>query len=724
MKRIDTFLKLSPKAAERINKHAEAAIATANCRLPMVVPPVEWKMGMTDGGAYLTSYSPLSLFKTRNRELLKQLREVKSPEFVHFLDGHNVASRTGHCIDVETLNLLKMIVKQPRKFAKLPNFNDEEAEMPLMEADLRTAQMILESKPKNISNHEYLKRLDGEHKVIVKALIDWRKKKQKARQKAVEKAGARSNLLRTIEIAESLKHYTSIYFPTQSDDRGRVYYATPLLNPQGADHEKALILFDEAKEVGKTGWDWMRINVANLMGYDKANFKKRIAYVEAHREMIESCVANPMSDFRWEDTDKPFQFLQAARELVKAWSMEDPTKFKSRVGIACDASCSGLQILGTLTRCESSMKFTNCLPAEVDENGEEFMQDIYGEAARIAADLMRKVAKGEKEARKYREADYEIKGRPLKDPQKEAERVAKQLAKIEEQIAKDEEQRKADREHAEKLLNWSYAMKDEHSFTRNWLKRNTMTFFYGSAQFGMRDQLIVDHLEPEYNKVIEVVGKEGDPTSLGFPWATLKDAKDAATVAGNINYDAICAMAERPSRVMQSLQRYAELIAKSGKKMRWTTPLGLIVEQRYEKVEKYKIDSMITGQKRMQTTTQRSTGEVDANGQKNGAAPNWVHSLDASLLLKVLSVGFKKYGLKHWRVVHDSFAVHAADTETMVTLLKNTMADMLDRDLLKRTAEELEAQIDEEYRKDIIPFPELGDEALIDKLRLAQYPFC
>ncbi|MCV5942287.1 DNA-directed RNA polymerase, partial [Escherichia coli] len=82
------------------------------------------------------------------------------------------------------------------------------------------------------------------------------------------------------------------------------------------------------------------------------------------------------------------------------------------------------------------------------------------------------------------------------------------------------------------------------------------------------------------------------------------------------------------------------------------------------------------------------------------------------MLLKVLSVGFKKYGLKHWRVVHDSFAVHAADTETMVTLLKNTMADMLDRDLLKRTAEELEAQIDEEYRKDIIPFPELGDEAL------------
>lgn len=81
MKHIDTFLKLSPKAAARINKHAEASIAAANCRLPMIVPPVKWTRGMTDGGAYLTAFSPMSLFKTRNRSLLKQLREVEHPEF-------------------------------------------------------------------------------------------------------------------------------------------------------------------------------------------------------------------------------------------------------------------------------------------------------------------------------------------------------------------------------------------------------------------------------------------------------------------------------------------------------------------------------------------------------------------------------------------------------------------------------------------------------------------
>ncbi|HCM1516453.1 DNA-directed RNA polymerase [Vibrio parahaemolyticus] len=679
MKKMDTFLKLSPVAASRINNHAEASIAAANCRLPMVVPPTRWERGMTDGGAYLTSFSPLSLFKTRNRKLLKQLREVDHPEFIHFLDGHNVASRTGHCIDVETLDLLKRISKQPRKFAKLPSFESMTVPCPLVDEQLEQAQLILNKKPDNVSVSAYILSLEPHQTGIVKALVDWRKAKQKARQKAVEQAGAQSNFLRTLEIAESLKHYTSIYFPTQSDDRGRVYYATPLLNPQGADHEKALILFDTAKEVGESGWDWMRINVANLMGYDKANFKDRIAYVEAHREMIESCVKRPMQDFRWEHTDKPFQFLQAARELVKAWAMEDPTKFKSRVGIACDASCSGLQILGTLTRCESSMKFTNCLPAEVDADGNEFMQDIYGEAARIATIMMREyVENGEEE-------------------------------KI---------------EHAKKLLDWSYAMKDEYSFTRNWLKRNTMTFFYGSARFGMRQQLIEDHIAPEYNKALEVVGKDGDVRSMGFPWESMKEAGDAATLAGNINYDAICAMADKPSKVMMCLQRYAELIAKSGKKMRWTTPLGLIVEQRYEKTEKFKIDSMITGQRRMQTTSQRSTGEVDANGQKNGAAPNWVHSLDASLLLKALSTGQKKHGLNHWRIVHDSFAVHAADTAVMVQHLKDTMADMLDSGLLERTAEELTAQVAEEYRDQIIPFPTLGDEALVDKLRVAQYPFC
>ncbi|KAB0285439.1 DNA-directed RNA polymerase [Vibrio fortis] len=690
-KKMDTFLKLTPAAAARINNQAEASIAAATCRLPMVTKPVTWTRGMTDGGAYLTSYSPLSLFKTRNRDLLDELRGTEHPEFIHFLDGHNVASQTGHCIDVWMLDFLKLLVgRKDRQYAKLPSFTELDLPCPLSDSDIEMVEILLARRPEHMSNNEYVETLDYHLQGTVRVFLSWRKDRMKARQKAVEQAGAQSNLLRTIEIAESLRHYTSIFFPTQSDDRGRVYYATPLLNPQGADHEKALILFDTAKEIGATGWDWLRINVSNLMGNDKANYADRIAYVEANREMIESCIKNPLKDSRWEGTDKPFQFLQAARELVEAWSMDDPTKFKSRVGIACDASCSGLQILGTLTRCESSMKFTNCLPAERDADGNEFMQDIYGEAARIAGNIMRKVAEGKREARNN----------------------------------KDDEQFKLDQENAKKMLEWSYAMKNETDFTRNWLKRNTMTFFYGSAKFGMRQQLLDDHLAIQYNKAIDIVGEFGDVTGVGFPWANMKDAGEAASVAGNVNYDAICAMADRPSKVMASLQRYAELIAKSGKKMRWTTPLGLLVEQRYEKTEKYKIDSMITGKRRMQTTTQRPTGEVDANGQKNGAAPNWVHSLDASLLLRALSEGQKKHGLNHWRIVHDSFAVHAADTAVMVQHLKDTMADMLDKDLLKRTAEELEAQIDPEFHDQIIPFPELGDEALVDQLRKAEYPFC
>ncbi|HHJ3208864.1 TPA: DNA-directed RNA polymerase [Vibrio parahaemolyticus] len=705
MKTFDTFLKLSPAAAARINNKAEAIINAASCRLPMIVKPVEWKRGMTDGGAYLTSHSPLSLFKTHNRELLKELRENKHPEFDHFLRGHNTASASGFRIDKETLKLLQAISKSPRKFAKLPSFAPLGVECPLMEDDLELAEKLLKARPSNQSIKDYKATLGIREKAVFEMFVAWRKEKAKIRQKAVEQAGAQSNFLRTLEIAEELKDYPSIYFPTQSDDRGRVYYATPLLNPQGADHEKALLKFDIAKKVGADGWDWMRINLSNLMGNDKANFEDRIAYVESHKEVIKKHVANPFANLGWEEMDYPFQYLQAAREVVKAWEMEDPTQFESDLGMAMDASCSGLQILGTLTRCESSMKFTNCLPAELNAEGKEYMQDIYGEAARIAGLIMADVVKGVHDARKYKTFEGEL----TPKQKEEARKVA--------------EQRKQDIEHAQKLLNWSYAMKDEHSFTRSWLKRNTMTFFYGSAQFGMREQQIVDHIEPEYNKALEAVGLNGDVRAFGFPWATLKEAKDAATVAGNVNYDAICQMADRPSRVMKSLQRYAELIAKSGRKMRWTTPLGLIVEQRYEKVEKFKVDSKITGTKRLQTTTQRSTGEVDANGQKNGAAPNWVHSLDASLLLKVLSLGSQQ-GLKHWRIVHDSFAVHAADTTRMITLLKNTMADMLDRDLLKRTAEELEAQIDEEYKSEIIPFPELGDESLVDKLRIAQYPFC
>lgn len=71
--------------------------------------------------------------------------------------------------------------------------------------------------------------------------------------------------------------------------------------------------------------------------------------------------------------------------------MEDFIKFKSCVGIVCDVFCFGFQILGMLICCEFLMKFMNCLFVEVDENGEEFMQDIYGEVVCIVVELMCKV---------------------------------------------------------------------------------------------------------------------------------------------------------------------------------------------------------------------------------------------------------------------------------------------------------------------------------------------
>lgn len=56
--------------------------------------------------------------------------------------------------------------------------------------------------------------------------------------------------------------------------------------------------------------------------------------------------------------------------------------------------------------------------------------------------------------------------------------------------------------------------------------------------------MIVDYLEFEFNKVIEVVGKDGDFIFLGFFWVILKDVKDVVMVVGNINYEVICKMVE------------------------------------------------------------------------------------------------------------------------------------------------------------------------------------
>ena len=78
------------------------------------------------------------------------------------------------------------------------------------------------------------------------------------------------------------------------DFRGRAYPIPPHLSHIGDDLSRGLLLFEEAKPLGERGLRWLKIHLANLFGYDKANFDERVNWVEEHLPDIYDSAENPV----------------------------------------------------------------------------------------------------------------------------------------------------------------------------------------------------------------------------------------------------------------------------------------------------------------------------------------------------------------------------------------------------------------------------------------------
>jgi len=86
----------------------------------------------------------------------------------------------------------------------------------------------------------------------------------------------------------------TFYLPHNLDFRGRAYPIPPHLNHIGDDLSRGLLVFDQAKPLGERGFRWLKIHVANLYGFDKANFDERVQWVEDRLSDIIDSATNPL----------------------------------------------------------------------------------------------------------------------------------------------------------------------------------------------------------------------------------------------------------------------------------------------------------------------------------------------------------------------------------------------------------------------------------------------
>jgi DNA-directed RNA polymerase len=239
--------------------------------------------------------------------------------------------------------------------------------------------------------------------------------------------------------------------------------------------------------------------------------------------------------------------------------------------------------------------------------------------------------------------------------------------------------------------------------TRKIAKRPTMTYVYSATRFGMQGMIL---------QTLRELDEEGEPYLGGA------DNYEAAKYLSHILYQAVSEVVHAATEAMGWLRRVARTATEAGTPLTWTTPDGLPIHQAYRIGYGERVSVHWKGQ-RLTLMLGYEGAELDVRGQSNGVAPNYVHSLDAAHL-RALSRAAKAAGIDYLAVIHDSFATHAARTDELARLLRDTFVDQYDGDLLSQFRDEIAANLPEGW--ELPPPPALGSLDL-EEVRHSPYLF-
>lgn len=194
---------------------------------------------------------------------------------------------------------------------------------------------------------------------------------------------------RSLGEARRFKDYPEIYFAYYVDYRGRMYPKASALSPQGDKFTKALLEF----AVGKTIEDidaemFFASHGANTFGEDKLSMIDKHKLILSMEEEIGQCVDDPYNtESIWHKADDPWNFLAFCFEWYDYRIYGKA--FKSRLSVAMDGSCNGLQHLSAMFLDEVAGKAVNL-------TNNTTKGDIYTDVMNLTINLLKKSDNGSK----------------------------------------------------------------------------------------------------------------------------------------------------------------------------------------------------------------------------------------------------------------------------------------------------------------------------------------
>lgn len=211
--------------------------------------------------------------------------------------------------------------------------------------------------------------------------------------------------------------------------------------------------------------------------------------------------------------------------------------------------------------------------------------------------------------------------------------------------------------------------------TRKTTKRQTMVLPYGSTKQSCKDYTVL------WFKEQVMRGHRDNPfgTEIYKPCIFLSD----------LIWDAIGDSVKSARMGMDWLRSVARICMDHKVNPMWSVPSSFFVKQLYEKQAVYEVKTSI-GDKIRRHRLQRGRGEASARKNINGICPNYVHSLDACLMM--MTVNLAAYnGVDQFAMVHDSYATTAADAGVLSTCLRTATVQLFSQDLLEDFSKQITA---------------------------------
>ena len=352
------------------NAHARNELL-APWYLPTVVPPKPWES--IEYGGYFSH--KIQIIRHRRHQQVVEKVNASNADLSRVYSALNALQNTRWRINGRILQVFRDVWEQGGGIAGLP------------------PRELMPLPPTPWSGDEEFNLLKQTNPGLVKA---WKKQAADVHDQRKRDVSKRIDAVSKLYVAETFLKYGELYFPHSIDWRGRAYPVPTTINPQSDDLGKALLHFAEAKAITTPeALDWWYIHGANCYGIDKVPFADRKEWVFDNVENILASARNPLDAYEfWVKADSPWKFLAFCFEFLDF--MEAPQSFTSRLPIAMDGSCNGLQHLSMLLRDEDGGASVNLVPQDKPA-------DIYREVAdKVIALVEQDAEEGDEYAKAWR----------------------------------------------------------------------------------------------------------------------------------------------------------------------------------------------------------------------------------------------------------------------------------------------------------------------------------